>query len=167
MSDDANQQGFAAKVNRLFRTIRSPEGKEYTPEHVASWLRANGGPSVSASYLYALRRGGRDNPTKAQIEALARFFGVQPAYFFDEELGRRMDEELELLAALRDADVRDVALRTSELHSDARRSVAAIVREMGWARAHPGSPKSAEPGSPSSSTDPERSSDPKPRAEEP
>jgi transcriptional regulator with XRE-family HTH domain len=131
---DEPSPGFAAKVDRLFKTIRTPQGKEYTPEHVAEWLRANGGPSVSASYLYSLRRGSRSNPTKAQMEALARFFGVPPAYFFDEEHGQRMSEELELLAALRDADVREVALRTSELHGDARRSVAAIVREMGWAR---------------------------------
>lgn len=159
MSEDADQS-FAVKVNRLFQTIRSPEGKEYTPEHVAAWLRANGGPSVSASYLYALRRGGRDNPTKAQIEALARFFGVQPAYFFDEELGRRMDEQLELLAALRDADVRDVALRTAQLHGDARRSIAAIVREMGWARAHPASPRPAPDAAASSPAPRETDDDP-------
>ena len=127
-------RSFTDKLNRLFRTIKPSSGREYTPEYVADWLRSNGGPSVSASYVYLLRRGQRTNPTKMHIEGLARFFEITPAYFFDEDLGARISEELDLLAALRDSDVRYVAMRTSELTDDARRSIASILREMDWAR---------------------------------
>lgn len=132
MSDEVGQS-LADKLNRLFRTIRTEDGREHSPEHVADWLRTNGGPSVSPSYIYMLRRGQRTNPTKMHIEGLARFFDIAPGYFFDDALSARIGEELDLLAALRDADVRYIALRSSELRSPARRSIIDILQGMSWA----------------------------------
>lgn len=125
---------LADKINKLFATVRDEQGREYSPEYVAGWLRDTEGPSISVSYLYLLRRGERDNPTKTHIEAIARFFQIPAAYFFDEEYGGRIAEQLELLAAMRDHEVRDIALRSASLHGDARRSVAEILRSMApWA----------------------------------
>lgn len=42
-----------------------------------------------------------------------------------------MDEEIALLKVLRDHEVRDLALRALELGPEARRSLAAIVEELG------------------------------------
>ena len=157
---DNQGSAFADKLVQLFRVIRAADGREFSPEHVAAWVRANTEVTISASYLYMLRRGERENPTKDHIEALAAFFGIPPSYFFNESLGARMSEELELLAALRDSDVRFVAVRTAELHDDARRSVAAMLREMSWARRPPASgddelsQRSADAEEPSTPDDP-------------
>ena len=58
------------------------------------------------------------------LEALSEFFGVPPAYFFDDEVSARIDAELALLASLRDASVRQIALRASGLSAE---SIGAIV----------------------------------------
>jgi len=42
--------------------------------------------SGSGHFLRQLRTGAKDNPTMRHLEALARFFGVSPAYFFDDHL---------------------------------------------------------------------------------
>jgi len=106
---------LAERVDYLFRTVH-PRGRgEYSFEEVATALRERGGPTVSASYLWMLRKGLRDNPTKKHLEALSDFFGVPAAYFFDDEQARRIDAQLELLAAVRDSGVRSLALRAAGL----------------------------------------------------
>src|SRR6266550_4439777 len=109
--DLAGATTLAAKIDRLFAAVH-PRGRgEYTHEEVAEAIRQRGGPTISATYLWQLRKGLRDNPTKKHLEALASFFGVSPAYFFDDEATARIDAELDILAALRDAPVRQIALR--------------------------------------------------------
>jgi len=101
---------LAGKLDRLFRTVRSPKGGEFSYEEVASAIRDHG-VTISHTYIWQLRKGVRDNPTKRHLEALAEFFGVSAAYFLDGDAAQRIDEQLELLAALRDNAVRQVALR--------------------------------------------------------
>ncbi|GAB2785778.1 helix-turn-helix domain-containing protein [Amycolatopsis magusensis] len=125
MSGDGG--ALAAKVDHLFRTVRPRDGGEYTFEEVAEALRGRGGPTISATYLWQLRKGVRDNPTKRHLEALAGFFGVPAAYFFDEEEARRIDAELALLTALRDAPVRQIALRASGLSPKSLEAIADMV----------------------------------------
>lgn len=125
MSDDVG--ALAAKVDHLFRTVRPRDGGEYSFEEVAEALRARGGPTISATYLWQLRKGVRDNPTKRHLEALAGFFGVPAAYFFDDEETRRIDAELALLTALRDAPVRQIALRASGLSPKSLEAIADMV----------------------------------------
>lgn len=118
---------LADKLNHLFATIHPPGRPEFSSEDVAEGIRARGGPTVSATYIWQLRKGLRDNPTKKHLEALAGFFGVKPSYFFDEEEAERIDAELELLAALRDARVRHVALRASGLSPESLRAIAEMI----------------------------------------
>jgi transcriptional regulator with XRE-family HTH domain len=118
---------LAAKVNHLFRTVRPRTGGEYTFEEVAGAIRAKGGPTISATYLWQLRKGLRDNPTKRHLEALAGFFGVPPAYFFDDAETERIDAELALLNALRDTPVRQIALRANGLSAKSLETIAEMV----------------------------------------
>lgn len=103
------EESLSARLDHLFRTVRQSVRREYTLAEVAEEIRARGGPTISATYIWQLRRGERDNPTKAHIVALAGFFGVPPAYFFDDEDGARLGTELDLLLALRDPSVRRLA----------------------------------------------------------
>lgn len=122
-------RSLAAKLDRLFKTVHPADRGEYSYEEVANALKERGGSTVSATYLWQLRKGLRDNPTKRHLEALADFFGVTPAYFFDEEAAERIDAELELLAALRDASVRGVALRAAGLSPDTLQAIRGIIEQ--------------------------------------
>jgi transcriptional regulator with XRE-family HTH domain len=117
---------LADKLNHLFATVHPPKG-EYTHEQVATAIEQAGGPTISATYVWQLRKGLRDNPTKHHLEALAGFFGVPPAYFFDDETAARVDEQLDLLAAIRDPLVRDLARKASGLSPETLKTVLDMV----------------------------------------
>lgn len=123
---------LAEKINWLFETVHPPERGPYSNVEVERALaQRKGGPTISANYLYLLRSGRRDNPTKRNLEALARFFAVDPAYFFDEEAGRATFADLALLAALRSsADVLQLAVCAFELDPEMRSWLARTVQDM-------------------------------------
>jgi transcriptional regulator with XRE-family HTH domain len=118
---------LAAKVDHLFSTVRPRSGDEYSFEEVAAAIRAKGGPTISATYLWQLRKGVRDNPTKRHLEVLAEFFGVPAAYFFDDVEAGRINAELGLLSALRDAPVRRIAMRANGLSPKSLGAIAEMV----------------------------------------
>lgn len=124
------RKNLAEKLDHLFRTVHPRDRGEFSHEEVAEAIRARGGPTISATYLWQLRKGLRDNPTKKHLEALADFFGVPPAYFFDDEATERIDAELELLAALRDAPVRDLALRAVGLSPESLGTIAEMIERV-------------------------------------
>jgi transcriptional regulator with XRE-family HTH domain len=123
-------RSLSEKLDRLFQTVRPRDGGEYSFEEVAEALRGRGGPTISATYVWQLRKGLRDNPTKRHLEALADFFGVSPAYFFDDEAAERIDAELDLLAAIRDAQVRQLALRAIGLSTESLTTIAEMVERV-------------------------------------
>ena len=128
-ADPPSGATLADRLNHLFATITPPGRGPYTNQEVAAGIR-EAGTEISAQYISLLRRGERDNPTLKHLEALARFFGVPPAYFFDEETTRRVDEELAALAALREAGVRGVALRAAGLSPKGLDAVHAIIEQV-------------------------------------
>ncbi|MFD5697008.1 helix-turn-helix domain-containing protein [Streptomyces lasiicapitis] len=120
---------LAAKLNHLFESV-APAGRgPYSSEEVARAITAEGIP-ISGSYIWLLRRGQRDNPTLRHIEGMAKFFGVPPAYFFDDEVSRKVDADLTLLAALRDAQVQQVALRTVGLSPQTLSSINEVIERV-------------------------------------
>ncbi|QIS21049.1 helix-turn-helix domain-containing protein [Nocardia terpenica] len=121
---------FAEKLNYLFTTVGPGEGREYSNEQVASAITADGVP-ISQSYIWQLRKGIKDNPTLKHVQALANFFGVPPAYFFDEEVTDQVDQRLAELKAeqhrlaeiAESSDAQLMALRAGELSRKRRRQV--------------------------------------------
>jgi transcriptional regulator with XRE-family HTH domain len=91
---------FAARLNRLFETVYPPGRRAHTSAEVVAALGARG-ISMSAPYLSQLRSGNRDNPSTAVMAALADFFGIDLAYFTDDEYSAKLDEELGALERLR------------------------------------------------------------------
>ena len=121
---------LAEKLDRLFTTLHARGGKEYSYKEIVDAIRAKGGPTISVGYLWQLRKGVKDNPTKKQLEALADFFGVAPGYFFDDEIAERIDAELKLLAALRDSSVRQIAFRASDLSTQSLVRIAEMIEHV-------------------------------------
>jgi transcriptional regulator with XRE-family HTH domain len=103
---------LAHKLDKLFQTVHRPGGKEYSYEAVAENIRQANGPTISATYIWQLRKGIRNNPTKKHLEALARFFGVAPAYFFDDDF---------------DAPARRIACRVGDLSPHSLRAIEDLV----------------------------------------
>lgn len=133
-AEPAGRRSFADKLNTLFRTVTAPTGKPYSNHQVADAINAaaaeNGGPTVDHSYLAKLRGGGRAKPSFEIVAALAGFFGVPIGYFSDEAVADRTDVQLALVAAMRDASVRDVALRASGLSPRGLDTVVALLRQV-------------------------------------
>ncbi len=146
---EVDPASLAWKLNRLFATIRAKGGQEYSPEDVARAINDSGRGSISAAYIYMLRKGQRDNPTKKHLELLAGFFGVTPAYFFDEAEAQRIEQQLDLLAAFRDGDVRRLAARASGLSPA---SLTGLLQMVDAARAIEGLPENAD-GTPAADSD--------------
>lgn len=130
MAGHSSRPDLAGKLAHLFDTVRAPGGKRYSDEEVARGVGQDEGSTISANYIYLLRTGRRDNPTKRHLEAIARFFRVPPAYFFDDELGKQIHRELELLAALRDTGVRKVALRAAAMPRRQVESLLALMQQL-------------------------------------
>ena len=68
-----------------------------------------------------LRSGERNNPTVRHLRALARFFEVPAEYFLEDSAdSAAVHEDLRMVAAMRDADVREIAARAMELDPSMR-----------------------------------------------
>ncbi|WP_410647971.1 XRE family transcriptional regulator [Amycolatopsis sp. cmx-4-54] len=128
---------LAAKLNDLFATKKRPDGKEYSNEQVAAAIIAGGYvKTASQSYIWGLRNGTKNNPTKGYLEGLAAFFEVPVAYFFDDdvELVRQVDQQLEALKAERarmaslsgDEEIQLLAMRAGQLSPERLK----LVRDM-------------------------------------
>ncbi len=135
---------LASKLDRLFRLARPPgQEREYTYKEVAAAIADRGGPGATANYLYLLRTGRRDNPAKKLLEALASFFGTNVSYFYDDAAPTEgLEEELRLVAALRDSSIRQLALRSVDLSKGNLTHIMGIVEQV---RELEGLPREARP----------------------
>jgi transcriptional regulator with XRE-family HTH domain len=119
---------FAQRLDHLFRTVHPKDRGPYTPAEVAKAINtAAGDRVVSATYLWLLRTGQRDNPTLRHLLALARFFGVPPLYFLPDDSAHEEELPPEVVAALTDDKVRDLALRAAGLSDRSLRAIADMV----------------------------------------
>jgi transcriptional regulator with XRE-family HTH domain len=130
MAAEAKGGSLAQRIDHLFKAVQ-PKGREYSYDEVARGCEALTVGTFSKTYVWQLRTGQRDNPTKRHLEALAAFFGVPVAYFFDDDVVDRVNSQLALAVALRHADVRDIALRALLMDDATRHSLARIVNEIG------------------------------------
>lgn len=142
-------RSLADKLNGLFTRVLSPNGDEFTLEEVVSGIRQTAGPdgpTISVSYLWQLRKGLRTNPTLRHLQVLAAFFGVSLAYFLDEDAYRRIDDQLEAIALLRNQSVHRVASRAAGLSPGSLQAIAQMIES---ARRVEGLPNDGEPDGPS------------------
>ena len=141
MAEKADQPEtlLARRLDHLFRTVHPKDRGPYTHAEVADAVnKAAGDGVISGTYVWQLRTGRRDNPTRKHLSALAAFFGVSPMYFFDDAEAGRDAVQAELITALKDGSVREMTLRAAGL-SD--RSLKAIRDMIESARAVEGIPE--------------------------
>ena len=130
MAQDNGESVLAERLDSLFRSSR-PQGRSWTNQEVATELRKrNPALRVSGAYLSALRNGKRERPSYDLLEALAKFFGVAPAYFFDRDYADRTATQLAMLDELHQAGVRSIALRAVGLSPESLEPVRAVLDQI-------------------------------------
>lgn len=134
-------QGLAQKINHLFDTVRRPDGSMYSNDEVATQVsNLNPEGSISGNYIWMLRNGQRDNPTKKHLESLASFFDVGPAYFFDDSKSQVIATELAVLKAIKDGGVERIAMRLNGLTPQSLDAVKAVIESLRTAEGLPPHP---------------------------
>ena len=131
MPDDRNPppSSLADRLDLLFRAMHGPGQSEPQYQEVADAIAAAGGPSVGGAYLYMLRTGRRTSPRIELLTGLAKYFGAPVSYLLGDG-GDEVGDELRLLLALRDNDVRQLALRSQGLSADSRKAIAALIEQL-------------------------------------
>ena len=122
---------LADKVNWLIERAHPAGRGPYSNNEVAELVKGVTGEEVSYTTIWKLRNGQSKNPQMRLIEALAKTFGVPPAFFFDdydEKQAGLLEEQVELLALIRDAHINTAQLRTIlSLSDEARQAVADLI----------------------------------------
>lgn len=129
--DGAEASGtLAEKLNHLLATV-PVGGKLLSSEDLATAVTALGdNHSLSTDYVRRLRRGSMTNPSLRILQGLARVFGIPTSYFTDDEVAAELHDQLPLLAALRDHEIRSLALRTSRLSASGVQALIGIVAAL-------------------------------------
>jgi transcriptional regulator with XRE-family HTH domain len=119
------------KVNWLIDRAHPGGRGPYTNAEVAELIHRTTGEPVSHSTIWKLRNGKTQDPHKRLIEAMARTFGVPPAFFFDDydpQAAGQLREQVELLALVRDSGITAVQLRAiASLPDAAREAVVSLI----------------------------------------
>lgn len=95
---EAPADSFAVRLDYLCKN--DPRGP-LSDSQVAAMLQEAELPTASSTYVWQLRTGRRDNPTKNHIEGFARLFGVPVKYFFEDDTAETVNTLLEQLNSLR------------------------------------------------------------------
>jgi hypothetical protein len=74
------------------------------------------------------------------VEGLAAFFGVPVNYFFNDDVAARVDAELDLLVALREGPIRQIALRAAGLSTESLQAIAEMIEHVRRLEGLPESP---------------------------
>lgn len=127
LGGDSNATELSIKLNKLFEIMRKPSAPPLSNAAAATAITKQTGVSISSAYIWQLRTGIKNNPTVQHLRAIAEFFGVSPSYLIDPGIDPQIDAQLDLLHALRDIKVRDLAMRAHGLTPQALNSLAAMI----------------------------------------
>ena len=149
MPDEAGQgnggvpplETLADKVNWLIEQAH-PAGRGPLSNAEACFLiHKVTGEEISVTTLWKLRNGQQKNPQLRVIQALATTFGVNPAFFFDdydEEKLALLQDQVELLALVRDAGITSAEFRALlGMDAEARKTVAGLIQRAARTEAQP------------------------------
>lgn len=118
---------LAARLEYLFNLRVRDDGQPWSMRQVSAAAKAQGVP-LSVGFLHDLRRGIKDNPTKQQLECLARIFRVWPGYFFEstEEL-ELINRKLHAVDALNNERIASLAMRARNLSARELNMINALI----------------------------------------
>jgi ESX-1-secreted protein regulator len=122
---------LAEKVNWLIDRAHPAGRGPYSNAEISALIERITGQQFSHTTIWKLRNGQANNPQMRLLQALARTFGVPPAFFFDdydEQQAGLLREQVELLALIRDSGITSAHVRAlAELSPAARQAVADLI----------------------------------------
>jgi transcriptional regulator with XRE-family HTH domain len=130
---------LADKISWLMEHA-NPGGRGPLSHQDVSYLMLEvAGEKYSANAVWRLKTGEQANPGYRVIRALAKVFGVEPGFFFDDydehKLGL-VKEQVELLAMIRDAKITSVQFRAlMGMDAEGREMFADMIRRVAIAEA--------------------------------
>lgn len=126
--DGADRGTLASRLEHLFATVHPADRKPYTLREVAEAINTKAGTKlISPNYLWQLRNGERTEPSHTRLTAIADFFGVDVSYFSNDRAAQQVDEQLDIVVALRDAGVRALALRAAGLSPQSLTAILGMI----------------------------------------
>lgn len=127
-------RSLADKVNWLIDNAHPAGRGPFTNAEVAALVEKVTREKVSYTTIWKLRNGQATNPQMRLIEALARTFGIPPGFFFedfDEQRAGLLQDQIELLAMVRDAGITNIEMRTIlGLSPEARQSMIELIQRV-------------------------------------
>ncbi|MFF8941676.1 hypothetical protein ACF1A5_05200 [Streptomyces sp. NPDC014864] len=117
---------FADRLNFLFDRVRPAGAREFSNQHVARTISAYGDESVTGAWIGKLRRG-EGKPTITLVPLLARFFGVEAAYFVEDEVTQKVATQFELLRKIKENGIEQIFLRSMGVSAAGQRKVLAAL----------------------------------------
>ena len=129
MTGDSSQGNVLAdRLERLFETVHPAGRGPYSLREAAAAINATAGETIiSATYLSQLRSGQRTEPSHSRLVAIARFFGVGVDYFSGAVPAEDASRQAEVAAAMRNAGIRQLALRAHGLSDSSLAAVLAVI----------------------------------------
>ncbi|MBB1256327.1 helix-turn-helix transcriptional regulator [Streptomyces alkaliterrae] len=154
----ATGRTIAEKLDHLIRSVHPADRGPLSYMEIAEAIREKAGPdgpTVSHATIQKIRKGEITDPKVSTLTVIAGFFGVPVAYFLDDTVAERVDAKIakvkervalsraqqELVEALRDSDVRDVAVRMNGLSVGSLHAIRGVIEQ---ARRLEGLPDPAE-----------------------
>jgi hypothetical protein len=123
-------QALSRKIGLLLDVMTTPEGKRHEFQDIQEAL-AQKGVRLSRTRWHHIKVGDSTTGQPREIvEALADFFDVNREYLLEEDspVPERIQHELELLAAMRRAKVREFATRTlAEVDNETLAAIAELL----------------------------------------
>jgi transcriptional regulator with XRE-family HTH domain len=125
-SGDKAPGTLGEKVNWLIEKAQPAGRGPLSNQDVSFLIQRATGEEISPTTILKLRKGQSANPQMRVVEALARAFGVEPAFFFsayDETALGLVQDQVEMLALVRSAGITTRQLRAVLGMSDEGRQV--------------------------------------------
>ncbi len=127
---------LADRINGLIDRARPAGRRPFSNAEVATLIEKATGEKYSHTTIWKLRNGQATNPQMRLIGALSQTFGLPPGFFFaefaDDQQAALLQEQAELLALIRAADVTYAQLRAFlKLSPKAREAITDFIEHTG------------------------------------
>lgn len=139
-------RAIADKLDHLIRVVHPVGRGPLSYMEIAEAIKKKAGPdgpTVSHATIQKIRKGEITDPKISTLTVIAGFFGVPVTYFIDDEVTERVDAKIDkikkrvelsraeqdLVAALGDNDVRDVAVRMNGLSVASLHAIRGVIEQ--------------------------------------
>lgn len=148
---------IAEKLDHLIRTVHPAGRGPLSYMEIAESIKERAGSegsTVSHATIQKIRKGEITDPKVSTLTVIAQFFGVPVTYFIDDSVADRVDAKIakvkkrvelskvekELVDALGDGDVRDVAVRMNGLSVASLQAIRGVIDQARRLEGLPDSP---------------------------